>query len=100
MKDTVETNPLVLESFYISKNWQGAYIATIKVKGKSGEQSLTLQPRHIIRVMDAAMSALAEAAIEQANQMREEVTSALKEVIAKQEAKAIAAPAVDDAEVI
>jgi hypothetical protein len=90
-----------LQSFHVHKSYgpSGDYQATIKIEGEYGEQTLKLTSEQIVRVLDAALEALAEAATAQADLIRRQVTAELENVIAAERAKMIAAPVVEDAEI-
>lgn len=89
-----------LKSFLLSRHWEGGYTATIEIEGQYGSQSLKLTAEQTVRVLDAAMEALAEAATVQADLIRQQVTAELEGVIAAERAKMLAAPEVTDAEVV
>lgn len=90
-----------LKSFNISKPWtSNEYKATIAFESVYGEQILNLTAEQTARVLDAALEAIADAARHQADLIRQSVTAELETMIAKERAKALAAPEMTDAEIV
>lgn len=86
---------LILDSFSLIRSWEGDYKATIKLKSRYGTQELILSNQQAARVLDAAMEAMADAATQQSNLIREQVTAQLLALSSNLQTPAITAEATD-----